>query len=79
MGVCESCGNEYAKTFKVRFGDGSEHIFDSLECAARVLAPECDHCGTKILGHGLEENGRMFCCAHCARHMGATKLVDHSV
>ena len=27
-----------------------------------------DHCGCRVIGHGVETTvGRMFCCAHCAR------------
>jgi hypothetical protein len=77
MGICENCGNEYAKTFKVTMPNGGEHVFDCLECAVQVLAPECYHCDTKILGHGLEANGNYFCCAHCARAEGRTNLVDN--
>lgn len=78
MARCENCGNEYDKTFVVQF-KGEEHTFDSFECAVRLLAPECSTCGTRILGHGLEENGRMYCCAHCARReRKGTELVDHA-
>ena len=31
------------------------------------MAPICEHCQVKIVGHGVEVNGRFFCCAHCAR------------
>ena len=40
--------------------------FNSFECAIHVLAPTCVHCGMRIIGHGLEMSGRMFCCNHCA-------------
>jgi hypothetical protein len=26
----------------------------------------CEHCGVRIIGHGLEKSGRFFCCDHCA-------------
>jgi hypothetical protein len=78
MARCENCGNDYSKTFSVRFATGPEHIFDSFECAVRTLAPECYHCGTKILGHGVEVDEKIFCCAHCARQEGETALVDHA-
>jgi hypothetical protein len=32
------------------------------------LAPACTHCGCSIIGHGVEMDGQLFCCAHCARH-----------
>jgi hypothetical protein len=74
---CENCGNQYDKAFEV-IQNGKKHIFDSFECAINVMAPRCWHCQTRIIGHGLEENGRMFCCAHCAAHEGSTKLRDRA-
>ena len=50
--------------------------FDSFECAIQALAPTCEHCGVRIVGHGLEKDGRMFCCDHCAEHEGVTELRD---
>jgi hypothetical protein len=32
----------------------------------------------KIAGHGLEKDGAMFCCAHCAEHEGASELRDRA-
>lgn len=37
--------------------------YDSFECAVDAMAPECAHCHCRILGHGVEANGVMFCCA----------------
>ena len=71
MARCEHCGNDYDKTFEISFKDKT-HVFDSFECAIHVTAPECDHCGCKIIGHG--ENGRIFCCANCARESGENRL-----
>jgi hypothetical protein len=34
------------------------------------LAPVCDHCQCKIVGHGVTVGGRFFCCAHCAPTSG---------
>ncbi len=75
MATCELCGNDYDKTFTVTMA-GQTHTFESFECAAHALAPTCQHCGCKILGHGVEQNGAVFCCAHCARSAGATELKD---
>ncbi len=74
---CETCGNEYDKTFEV-LKDGRAHVFDSFECAAQALAPTCERCGLRILGHGVEEGGRIFCCAHCASGGGDTRLRDRA-
>jgi hypothetical protein len=43
------------------------HTFDSFECAIQRLAPRCEHCDCRVIGHGVEVEGRFFCCAHCAR------------
>lgn len=74
---CENCGNRYDKTFMVVRGSET-HVFDSFECAINVLAPRCDHCDTRIIGHGVEQDGRIFCCAHCASHEGKTAVVDRA-
>ena len=50
---CKTCGNEYEKAFTVTMSDGSEHVFDSFECAIHALAPSCDACGCRIVGHGV--------------------------
>jgi len=70
MAVCEVCGNDYYMSFEVRTVSGQVHIFDSIECAAHRLAPVCEHCRCRILGHGVEVEGQLFCCAHCARDSG---------
>jgi hypothetical protein len=62
MPVCETCGNDYDKAFEITMM-GKTHTFDSFECAIHTLAPQCDHCGVKIAGHGMEKNGRMFAIA----------------
>ena len=69
MPTCETCGNDYDKVFTVTT-NGRPHTFDSFECAIRALAPVCGHCGCKVIGHGVEKGGRVFCCAHCAGHAG---------
>jgi hypothetical protein len=75
MAVCDTCGNDYDKAFEVK-AQGKTHTFDSFECAIQKLAPTCAHCGCRIIGHGLEDNGTFFCCDHCAEHAGVTGLRD---
>ena len=75
MAKCEHCGNDYDKTFEIK-RDGKTHVFDSFECAIHVLAPECDRCGGKIIGHGVEAANTMYCCANCARESGENRLRD---
>lgn len=77
MAACEMCGNEYDKAFTITM-EGKSHVFDSFECAIHMLAPKCDHCGCMIIGHGAESNGRMFCCAHCAKQSGVTGVKDRA-
>ena len=77
MARCEQCGNDYDKAFDIVMA-GKTHTFDSFECAIQALAPQCSHCGCRIIGHGLEANGRRFCCAHCARQAGEKGLRDNA-
>lgn len=76
MAKCDNCGNDYDKAFQVSKSDGKTYTFDSFECAIHTLAPLCVHCGVRIIGHGLERDGRMFCCNHCAEGEGVTELKD---
>ena len=78
MSTCEHCGNDYDKSFVVTAHDGSTHTFDSFECAIQALAPTCGHCSCRIIGHGVEANGSIFCCAHCAAAEGEAALVDRA-
>ncbi len=75
MATCEVCGNEYDKTLEIS-RDGESHTFDSFECAIHAMAPTCDHCSCRIVGHGIESNGSMFCCAHCASASGVKGAAD---
>lgn len=75
MGTCATCGNAYDKSFDVIM-NGETHTFDSFECAIHKLAPACDHCGCRIIGHGLEARGRFFCCDSCAEKAGVSGLRD---
>ncbi|MFI6321839.1 hypothetical protein ACIBG8_30195 [Nonomuraea sp. NPDC050556] len=75
MAMCEVCGNDYDMSFEVH-AQGAVHTFDSFQCAIQAMAPICEHCGAKVIGHGVEVDRRWFCCAHCARQEGATAIVD---
>lgn len=75
MATCERCGNDYDKAFQVTM-NGTPHTFDSFECAINSLAPVCAHCGTRIIGHGIESSGTMYCCAHCAHGEGVQAAAD---
>jgi hypothetical protein len=77
MAQCEVCGNDYDKAFQVIVAD-TTHTFDSFECAIHALAPTCAHCGCRIIGHGVEADGRIFCCANCAKQEGDDRLIDRA-
>jgi hypothetical protein len=72
---CEACGNGYDKPIEI-LKNGISHYFDCFECAIHVMAPQCAHCKVRIIGHGVEAAGSMFCCAHCASKAGVTAIVD---
>jgi hypothetical protein len=74
---CEVCGNDYDKAFEVSIG-GESHTFDSFECAIQAVAPRCAHCGCTIIGHGVEDDGTMYCCAHCAAAAGVSGVADRA-
>ena len=78
MPRCEVCGNDYDKAFTISARNGDVHTFDSFECAIFVLAPTCAHCGCRIVGHGLEDDGVFYCCAHCAKTAGIVELRDRA-
>jgi hypothetical protein len=71
------CGNDYDKAFQI-VQKGKTYNFDSFECAIHMLAPTCAHCGCKIIGHGVEAEDQMFCCAYCARQSGVKSLQDRA-
>ncbi len=68
MAKCEVCGNEYEKAFKVTAASGKSMMFDSFECAIQAMAPRCAHCDCAVIGHGVDANGKVYCCNHCAKH-----------
>ena len=77
MAQCDVCGNEYDKAFRVTQGDRTM-TFDSFECAIHAMAPICAHCGCRVIGHGVEANESIYCCAHCAQEEGVTTLTDRA-
>jgi hypothetical protein len=73
MGTCEVCGNEYDKVFEVSMSGGT-HTFDSFECAINALAPTCNHCGCRIIGHGVEGKTGLCSAQRIARSRRAKAL-----
>ena len=72
MASCEICGNEYRKMLEIRY-QGRVGNFDSFECAIHALAPTCEHCECRVIGHGVELGERIFCCANCAQMVGISE------
>ena len=77
MASCEVCGNDYRLSFEVHAA-GAVHVFDSFECAIHALAPVCNHCECRIIGHGMEADGEFYCCASCASHAGKPQMRDRA-
>ncbi len=75
MATCEVCGNTYDKPLEIKV-NGQSHTFDSFECAIHALAPQCHQCGCRVVGHGVEADGEVYCCAHRARHHGHQGIKD---
>lgn len=75
MASCDTCGNSYDKSFEIRI-EGKTYTFDSFECAIHKLAPTCEICGVRVIGHGVQAGDRIFCCAHCAERAGETGMRD---
>lgn len=75
MAICEVCGNDYDKSFEL-VAAGARHTFDSFECAIQAIAPICQHCKCRVIGHGVEVSGHFYCCAHCARIATSANVID---
>jgi hypothetical protein len=54
----------------------SEEVFDSLECFIHAIAPQCEHCGWAVIGHGVQAQRHLSCCAHWARENRFAELTD---
>jgi hypothetical protein len=77
MATCKVCGNDYPYSFNIVRG-GQSATYDCFECAIHDMAPVCDHCQCRIIGHGISAHDKLFCCAHCAREMGVNTVVDRT-
>ena len=77
MAKCDVCGNDYDNVFQVT-QRGRTMTFDSFECAIHAMAPSCAHCNCRVVGHGVEARGKIYCCANCARQEGVKVLRDHA-
>lgn len=69
MARCDVCGGDYDKTMEIHLR-GVTGTYDCFECAIHAMAPVCAHCGCRVIGHGVEAEGKIFCCTHCAQEVG---------
>lgn len=72
---CHVCGNEYDRCFELKL-EGRTYAFDCFECAIHALAPTCEHCECRIIGHGVQVGEAFYCCASCARMDGRNGVQD---
>ena len=79
MERCDVCGNVYARVFRVILADGSDGVFDCMECAIERVAPRCKHCSCRVIGHGVEAAGVIFCSNHCLRASTNDSLDESSM
>ena len=77
MANCEVCGNEYDKAFVVEAA-GARHTFDSFECAIQAMAPICEHCQCKVIGHGFEVEARFSLRTLRARLVTSADVKDRA-
>jgi len=76
MARCSVCEIEYDKSLEISYG-GDFYTFCCFECAIHKLSPACGHCGCRVIGHGTEVRGTIYCCEKCAEH-GAVVKAHHS-
>ena len=69
LDTCDVCGNHEGRMFTVTMASQTG-TFDSFECAIHMMAPACEHCGCRILGHPVESEAGVYCCLHCAKEAG---------
>lgn len=55
--------------------DGEELVKEQLDAFSEILETavegeieECANCNCKIYSNGYEEDGKVFCCKHCAQN-----------
>lgn len=79
MAKCDCCGDELTEdgALKVEHA-GKRGEYCCVQCAIHGMAPPiCATCGVTILGHTVEEEGKTYCCSHCARETGGMEAHHH--
>ena len=67
MRPCYVCGGTYRDMLVIHY-KGEDRSFDCFECAIHALAPACETCRCPVIGHGIDVDGSIYCCSHCASH-----------
>jgi hypothetical protein len=75
MITCNTCGNTYDRGMTILM-NGSQYEFDCFECAIAALAPRCGRCSCTVIGHGVQADEVVYCCAHCARLDQTATIID---
>ncbi len=78
MARCDVCGNDYDAAMTIDIPGRGSGTFDSFECAIHALGLSCEHCGCRIIGHGVQAGDIVYCCAHCALQAGHEELRDRA-
>lgn len=77
MATCARCGNRYDRPLTILVG-GQRYTFDCFECAIAELAPVCESCGLRVIGHGVQADAVVYCSVHCAERAGVVGLSDRT-
>lgn len=65
MPACATCGFDTNEPLSIRYHAISAE-YCCFECAITPLAPICQHCRCKVIGHGAYgPKGEIFCCHYC--------------
>ena len=75
MATCARCGNRYDRPLTILV-ESRRYTFDCFECAIAELAPVCESCGCRVIGHGVQADSVIYCSVHCAEQAGVVGLSD---
>ena len=71
-------GVRNSKAFSVTVPGEDSYTLDSFKCAIHALAPVREYCGVEVIGHVVEADGSVYCCAHCASMAGAQDVSNRA-
>ena len=73
---CTICDDQYGRSCRIP-ADDELHFMDSFECAFYTVAPRCRCCDRRIVDHGIETWGNIFCCTPCVHEWYAGANAMH--